>query len=105
MTRKEVPILNEAELLQRLNALFYPKEGELTSTEEEDEVMLFELCLNCPDPCAAMDIVIEAPQGCTAESVLTEILNMPARSPASYSESELSLDHPLRHWRVRLRAV
>ena len=103
MIRREVPVLSQAELLQRLNALLYPTEGEFTS--EEDEVMLFEICLNCPDPGAAMDVIVEAPQGSTADSVLLTMLNMPARSPASYTESELSLCHPLRHWRVRLRAV
>ena len=102
-SRKVVPILNQADLLQRLNAIFFPKAGEFT--ESEIDTMLLEFCLNCPDPAAAMDAVVEAPQGSTAESVLEAVLAMPARSPASYAESALSLDHPLRHWRVQSLAV
>ena len=103
MTEGAVPSLNHAEMLQRLNAVFFPKMGEFTSNEMD--TMLLEFCLNCPDPAAAMDAVVEAPQGSTAEATLEAVLAMPVRSPASYAESELSLDHPLRHWRVQLRAV
>lgn len=87
----------------RLEAIFHPREGEFTSSQID--VMLLEFCLNCPDPAAAMDAVVEAPRGSTSEEILEATLAMPSRSPDSYSESELSADHPLRHWRVQPRAV
>lgn len=90
-------------MLQRLNVVFYPPDGCLTEARIDE--MLLEFCVNCPDPGSAMDAVIDAPRGVTPEQLLDEVLAMPPRSPASYSADQLSLDHPLRHWRVQLRAV
>jgi hypothetical protein len=101
LAERSVPVLDKPAMLRHLNAVFAPTEF----TSEQIDVMLLEFCMNCPDPVRAMDAVVEAPRGSTSESVLAEALAMPVRSPASYSEAELSLDHPLRHWHVQLRAV
>jgi hypothetical protein len=103
MARRAVPVLTPTEMLARLHVVFSPKGSGLTSSQIDE--MLLEFCLNCPDPVAAMNTVLEAPQAATVEEVLSAALALPARSPATYGESELSADHPLRHWRVQLRAV
>ena len=103
MRPRLVPALGREQLLRRLEAVFCPKEGEYTAAQIDE--MLIELCLNCPDPVAAMDAILEAPHGATAAAVLEAVLNMSARSPSSYSEEELAVDHPLRNWRVQLRTV
>jgi hypothetical protein len=103
LANRTVRLLDAPEMLRRLNAVFYPAEYEFTS--EEIDVMLLEFCLNCPDPVGAMDVVLDAECDTTSESVLARALGLEPRSPASYSEDQLSLDHPLRHWRVQLRAL
>jgi hypothetical protein len=100
-----VPALNRSELLTRLEAVFYPARSQMRLTESQIETMLLELCVNCPDLAGAMEVVLEAPQGVTSEEVLDQVLRMPPRSPAAYSEDELALNHPLRHWRLQLRAA
>ena len=99
---RTVVALDKAAMLERLNAIFCPSPGQ---SSESIDIMLLEFCMNCPDPAGAMAVVLDAPRGATSESVLLEAVAMKARSPASYSKNELSLDHPLRHWRVQLRAV
>ena len=103
MASRIVPALSRSELASRLDAVFNPREGQFI--EGQIDTMLLEFCLNCPDPPAAMDAVIEAPEGVGCEEILDQVLSMPARSPGSYSEEELSADHPLRTWRVQLRVV
>jgi hypothetical protein len=98
-----VPALSRDEMIHRLDAVFCPVERNLTS--DRINVLLLEFCLNCPDPVAAMDLVIEAPQDSTTESVLEAALLLPKRSPSSYSYEQLALGHPLRNWHVHLRAV
>jgi hypothetical protein len=101
LTKRSVPVLDKAAMLRHLNSVLAPSEF----PSELIDVMLLEFCMNCPDPAGAMDVVVEAPCDATAESVLAEALAMTVRNPASYSEAELALDHPLRHWHVQLRAV
>jgi hypothetical protein len=100
---RTVPVLNREELLKRLDAVFFPKPGQFTEAQIDE--MLLEFCMNCPDPAAAMDAVVETEERVTTEGLLDRLLSMPPRSPASYSRDELSPDHPLRHWHVQLRAV
>lgn len=65
---------------------------------EEIDRQLIAFCLNCPDPAAAMDLVIDAPRGTSSAEIVDEALAMPGRGLDTWSESELAKDHPLRRW-------
>jgi hypothetical protein len=95
---KAVKKLEPDELIALLDTVLYSS-GRGLSDEQIDE-NLFTFCLNCPDPRGAMEIVLDAPRGSTAASVVAEALAMPQRSVASWSDDELSSDHPLRHWKL-----
>lgn len=86
--------LNRDEMLVALSAVFHPAEKGLTSRQIDGYLLSF--CASCPDQAGAMDVVVEAPKGSTCEKVLEQVLAMPERSVDSWSDSELSMDHPLR---------
>jgi hypothetical protein len=67
-------------------------------SSEDIDRQLIAFCLNCPDPAAAMDLVIDAPRGTTSAEIVDEALAMPRRAVETWSESELAKDHPLRRW-------
>lgn len=69
------------------------------SSEDVDR-QLIAFCLNCPDPAAAMDLVVDAPRGTTSAEIVDEALAMPKRAVETWSESELAKDHPLRRWKL-----
>ena len=102
MTARTVSRLSREDIYSHLESIC-SSAGKFTSAQIDE--MLLEFCLNCPDPVAAMDAVVEAPQDSTSEWLLDKVMEMPLRSPLSYSESELAPTHPFRHWRVRLHAV
>lgn len=86
--------LNRDEMLIALSVVFHPAGKGLSSRQIDGYLLSF--CASCPDPAGAMDVVVEAPRGSTCEQVLELALAMPERSVDSWSESELSMDHPLR---------
>src|SRR5579884_2588611 len=53
-------------------------------------------CIHCPDPVAALDIVLEARRPITAKQVVDVALSRQPRSVADVPASELPLTHPLR---------
>ena len=67
---------------------------------KEVDRQLIAFCLNCPDPAAAMDLVIDAPRGISSAEIVGEALAMPKRAVETWSESELAKDHPLRRWKL-----
>lgn len=90
--------LGRDELVAIVDGIFHPAGKGLTAEQMEEQLLVF--CLNCPDPGAAMDLVVEAPRGSMAERVVDEALEMPLRPINTWSEAELANDHPLRHWRL-----
>jgi hypothetical protein len=65
------------------------------TTELEGDIMLLTFAANCPDPAAAMDLVLEADDD-APEHIVDRALRMPPRPAESYSEAELHASHPLR---------
>jgi len=90
----KVTRLDRSELVSIIDGLFNPKDA--GATPEELDNQLFVFCLHCPDPRGAYEAVINAPYGITVEQIAERALTMPARSIESWSEEELSRDHPLR---------
>lgn len=86
------------ELVAIVENIFHPAGKGLSSEEIDTDLLVF--CLNCPDPAVAMDLVIEAPLGSTSAGVVDQALAMPQRRVETWSEAELSKDHPLRHWKL-----
>ena len=86
--------LSHEEMLTALSAIFEPAGKGLSS--RQIDVYLLSFCASCPDPAAAMDLVVEAPQGSTTEQVLQQALALRERTVESYSAAELAIDHPLR---------
>ena len=85
-------------MTQLVDDVLHPEARGLTSEAINQQLLLF--CINCPDPVAAMDIVIEASAPVTAEQLVERCLACPPREVASWPESELALTHPLRHIKV-----
>ncbi|WP_426303943.1 hypothetical protein ACN9MJ_13065 [Acidovorax facilis] len=90
--------LNREEMIDIIENIFHPMGKDLTAEDLDRQLLVF--CLNCPDPASAMSLVVEAPRGATANSVVNEALALPRREVATLSEDELSMDHPLRHWEL-----
>jgi hypothetical protein len=90
--------LSREELVARVEAVFQPAGKGLSSSDINDQ--LLEFCINCPDPCGAMDAVLEAPTGASAAGVVAQALRMQPRASSTWSEHELAADHPLRHWKL-----
>lgn len=86
--------LSRGEMLAALDCVFEPAGKGMTS--EQINKHLLDFCANCPDPVAAMDLVLDVPIGSTAQEVLDRALAMAPRSIATWTESELAADHPLR---------
>jgi hypothetical protein len=86
--------LSYEEMVQYVDNVLRPQDRGFTSEEINDQ--LFTFCANCPDPVAALDIVIETMGPVTARELVDRALNQPPRDPATLPESELALTHPLR---------
>jgi hypothetical protein len=86
--------LSYEEMVQYVDNVLRPKDRGFTSEEINDQ--LFTFCANCPDPAIALDIVIETMGPVTAKELVDRALGQPPRDPATLSESELALTHPLR---------
>lgn len=90
--------LRPDELVQLVENVIHPKRKGFTSEEINQQLLQF--CINCPDPVAGMNTVINAPRGSTAEAIVARALAFPPRDPNSLSESALAKGHPLRHMKV-----
>lgn len=90
--------LTRAQMIAYVENIMEPSE---VSTEEEVDRQLDAVCMNCPDPIGAAEILIgeppppgvEVPE--TAEQLVALMLALPPRDPATLPESELPLDIPI----------
>jgi hypothetical protein len=69
------------------------------ATEAEASRQLYDICACCPDPLAAMDIVLESTEPLTATEMVDLALACPYRDIRYVPESEIPLENPLRHMR------
>lgn len=90
--------LQPKEMVKLVEDVIHPKGKGLTSEEINQRLLNF--CINCPDPVASMDIVINAPRGATAESIVSRAIAYPPRDPNDLPESKLAKGHPLRHMKL-----
>lgn len=90
--------LQREELVELVEHVMHPKGKGFTSEQINQKLLHF--CINCPDPAASMDIVINAPRGSTAEAVVSKALACPPRDPNGLPESELPSSHPLRRMKL-----
>jgi hypothetical protein len=85
--------LTRQELITLVDNILNPEH--FTSQQSNDQLLLF--CASCPDPMAAMDIVVELLEPLTATEMVDRALACPYRDPMSAPASELPLSHPFRH--------
>ena len=90
--------LTYEEMVQYVDNVLRPKDRGFTSEQIGDQLLAF--CINCPDPAAAMDIVIETRGSVSARELVDAALRCPPRDPSTLPESELALTHPLRHMKL-----
>jgi hypothetical protein len=90
--------LKREQLIELVDNVMHPKGRGFTSQELNDQLLSF--CINCPDPAAAMDLVVEAVEPMTAAQLVNKALAYPIREAASLPESELAMSHPLRHMKL-----
>ena len=95
--RRLVPRLTRDQLIQCVKDCAWP-DGSLSEDEQCERLDYF--CINCPDPAAAMDIVIETMEPLTAEEMVDRALACPPFDPKTLPESELHWNHPFRHWEL-----
>jgi hypothetical protein len=88
--------LSYEEMVQYVDNVLHPK----GFSSEEINRQLFTFCANCPDPAAALDIVIETMGPVTARQLVDEALRRPPRDPSTLPESELALTHELRYMKL-----
>jgi hypothetical protein len=69
-------------------------------SSEEITQKLFKFCINCPDPAAAMYLVVECLDPMSPEQLVDRALTYPPRDPSTVPKTELSLTHPLRHMKL-----
>ncbi|MFC5743189.1 hypothetical protein [Dyella tabacisoli] len=91
---KPVRKMNRDEMIQMVDVLLHPKGRGLSS--EDLTYQLNVVCLNCPDPSAAMDILVETLPPITAEELVGRALSCPPRDIAAVPYSKLAENHPLR---------
>ena len=84
--------LSREELVETVGHILRPKG--FTSQEINQKLLLF--AINCPDPAAAMDLIIEPGGPSTAEGIVAQALALPNRDPKTLPESQLHHSHPLR---------
>ena len=94
MTRK----LTREEMVQAVENITHPKDRGFSSEEITRQLLVF--CMSCPDPVAAMDLMVEDKTPMTAQELVDKALAYPVRDISKLSESELALTHPFRHMRL-----
>jgi len=90
--------LTRAEMVQLVANILNPKDTGFSSDEINEQLDL--VCINCPDPAGALDIIIETPPPVTPEELVDRALALPDRDVKSLSETELALNHPLRKMKL-----
>jgi hypothetical protein len=90
--------LTRPELIQLMEAIFYPKKNGLTQNDVTNNLNL--ICINCPDPSAAMDIITETPPPTTPRDLIDRALACPRRDIETIPVSKLAINHPLRKMKV-----
>jgi len=98
MKAKIAKRLTRAELVQLVGNILEPAGKSFTSEQINEQLDL--VCINCPDPAGALDIIIETPPPVTAEELVARALALPLRDPNSLPESELHRNHPLRYLKL-----
>jgi hypothetical protein len=86
--------LNKEKLVELVGNVLSPKGRGFTSQQIDDQLLL--VCINCPDPVAAMDLIIGARRPVTAADLVDKALSFPSRAVADVPEAKLSRSHPLR---------
>lgn len=87
--------LEQQELVQLVDNVLSPKGRGFSSEQINQQLLLF--CIHCPDPVAAMNIVLESRRPVTAKQLFDKAMACPSRAVADVPVSELPLTHPLRH--------
>jgi len=90
--------LTRQELIALIEIIMKPKGTGFSSQEIDQKLLLF--CINCPDPGAAMDLVVEPGGPTTPEALVDRALAYPPRDVSALPESELPLTHPLRRMKL-----
>jgi len=90
--------LDRPEMIQLVDNVMHPKGRGFTSEQINQQLLLF--CINCPDPTAAMDLVVEDMTPMSPQELVDRALACPPREVQTVPESELALTHPLRHIRL-----
>lgn len=90
--------LTRDELIHLVDNILHPRGRGFSS--EEINAQLDTVCINCPDPALALDIITETRPPVTAEELVDRALACPPRDVATLPESELSLNHPLRRMKL-----
>jgi len=90
--------LTREKLIQLVDNVLSPKGRGFASGELNQQLLLF--CVNCPDPIAAMDVVVETRPPVTASELVDRALAYPRRDVAGVPETELASTHPLRYMRL-----
>lgn len=86
------------ELVEMVRVIFAPPQD---MPEAQIDRHLYEFCVNCPDPVAAMDLVIQAAPGSNPESLVHKALLLPFRPVSNVGAIGLSADHPIRQMRLQ----
>jgi hypothetical protein len=87
--------------LTREQCVSYLKNGmypDATISEDDASDLIDIVALNCPDPCAALDVFFE--EKSSIEEIIDQAMALSPRDPNSYSEDELHPNHPLRIWKM-----
>jgi hypothetical protein len=87
--------LTRQELVTLVDNVIDPEGKPFTSQQSNDQLLLF--CASCPDPIAAMKIVIELMEPLAAAEMVDRALACPYRDMATVPETELPMSHPFRH--------
>ncbi|MEI9988065.1 MAG: hypothetical protein WDN69_36155 [Aliidongia sp.] len=98
MSLNLVKKLNHDELIQLVDNLLHPKGRGFSSADLTNQLNL--VCVNCPDPSAAMDIITETLPPATAQELVDRALSCPPRDIETVPVSKLAANHPLRKMKV-----
>ncbi len=94
---KSVKKLERNELVELVENLLHPNGKGFSSKELSDQLNL--VCINCPDPSFAMDLIIETASPTTAVELVDRTLSCHPRDISFISFSKLAANHPLRNLR------
>jgi hypothetical protein len=93
----DVKRIKRDKMIDYVDSIINEKRTEFSQKQVDERLLLF--CVNCPDPGAAYDIIVETAEDISAEEMVDRALSCPARPIESYTENEIPLGHPLRIWK------